>query len=194
MTEQGFAVSRKVDVSRLGDRTVAKELTLSDSERQAVIDDFELLGLPEFAASFELKPWRRDGVIAKGRLKAQVVQACVVTLDPVEQAIDEEFEIFFLPEEAANRFAGEGASGEIDVDFEGEDPPEAIVAGEIDLAAIALEQLALALDPYPRAKGAATAASRLSREEPEEKDEGRPSPFAVLAKLKDKGGEGGPDT
>ncbi|MBA5776288.1 DUF177 domain-containing protein [Stappia sp. F7233] len=191
MTEQGFAVTRKVDVSRLGDKTALRELTLSDSERQAVAEDFQLLGLPDLSASFELKPWRRDGVIAKGRLRARAVQACVVTLDPVEQGIDEEFEIFFLPEAAANRFAGEGAGGEIDVEFEGEDPPEAIIDGEIDLAAIALEQLALALDPYPRAKGAAAAATRLSPDEPEEQDERRPSPFAVLAKLKDKGDESG---
>ena len=38
--------------------------------------------------------------------------------------------------------------------MDGEDPPDPIVDGRIDLGALAVEFLALALDPYPRKPGA----------------------------------------
>jgi uncharacterized metal-binding protein YceD (DUF177 family) len=45
-------------------------------------------------------------------------------------------------------------AGEDDEEMLGEDPPEPIVNGAIDLGALATEFLMLALDPYPRKEGA----------------------------------------
>jgi hypothetical protein len=58
------------------------------------------------------------------------------------------------------------------------DPPDPIVNGRIDLGALASEFLALGLDPYPRKPGVEFKSLT------EDADDARPSPFAVLGKLK----------
>ncbi|MEO1613255.1 MAG: DUF177 domain-containing protein, partial [Pseudomonadota bacterium] len=72
---------------------------------------------------------------------------------------------------------------EIDVDFEGDDPPEPLGDG-VDIGAVALEALALGVDPYPRAENAAFApvAAAPPGAAPLEGD--APKPFAALAALK----------
>ena len=64
------------------------------------------------------------------------------------------------------------------VEVGGEDPPDPIVDGKIDLGALAAEFLALGLDPYPRKPGVAF--------DPPEPQGGRDSPFAALAEPKKK--------
>jgi hypothetical protein len=60
--------------------------------------------------------------------------------------------------------------------LEDEDPPEPLDSGHIDLAALAVEFLALALDPFPRKPGAVFA------DAPDVETEG--GPFAALSALK----------
>ena len=67
------------------------------------------------------------------------------------------------------------ASGELDLDPEADDPPDLLESDRIDLAAYVVEDLALAIDPFPRKPGVAF-------EAPDQP--GELSPFAVLAKLK----------
>lgn len=145
-----FPVSRPFDLRRLGDRMLRIEVTPSTEEKEAIIAAYGLLDLDAFRADLEIRPWRRQGAAISGRLMAEVVQPCVVTLEPVAATLDERFERTFLPEgEQPNLDADE-----IEIDYEADDPPDAIVDGTIDLGAVACEQFALALDPYPRAAGA----------------------------------------
>jgi uncharacterized metal-binding protein YceD (DUF177 family) len=65
-----------------------------------------------------------------------------------------------------------------------EDPPEVAVGGRIDLGEIAVVHLALALDPYPRAPGAAFDAKAWGVEPEKDEKPTTVSPFAALAKLK----------
>jgi hypothetical protein len=67
---------------------------------------------------------------------------------------------------------------EIERTLDDEDPPEPLPDGFIDLGALAVEFLALALDPFPRKPGAAFDSA--------DSDE-TPSPFAALAALKQGG-------
>jgi uncharacterized metal-binding protein YceD (DUF177 family) len=95
-----------------------------------------------------------------------VVQECVVTLEPVAQRVAEEIAFRLLP---AGR---EAADGPDDLDeIETEDD----VA---DLGEAVAEQLALALDAYPRAAGAELP--------PEARDEASGA-FGALAALRGKG-------
>ena len=77
-----------------------------------------------------------------GRIKACVVQSCVVTLDPVVNEIDETLDILLRPE-----LGNESPEGEPEEDF------EPYGGDAIDVAELAAVELALALDPYPRAPG-----------------------------------------
>jgi uncharacterized metal-binding protein YceD (DUF177 family) len=104
-----------------------------------------------------------------------VTQSCVITLAPVPAKVAESFSADFADEDRRK-------TDELDLDFEADDPPEPIRNGHIDLGELAAEQLALALDPYPRAPDAAVPAEfspDLDAEEPAE----RPiNPFSILKK------------
>ena len=78
-------------------------------------------------------------VAARGHLHAPSDLDCVASLDEFEAAVDETFRFGFVP-------AGTESD---DPDPESED--EVPYAGDtLDLGEAAVEQLALALDPYPR--------------------------------------------
>lgn len=113
-----------------------------------------------------------------GELGATVVQACVVTLEPVTTRIDAPVRRLFAPHATA--------SAEIDLEAEDDDDDEAEPLGEaIDLGLVAIEALALALPDYPRAEDAELGA--LARSAPpgaEPIAEGELRPFAALAALR----------
>lgn len=178
--------SRPIDAASIPDDGTERHLVADEEELHELAQQFGLLGLDQLSADVTLRPWRREGVEVKGRLRAALTQSCVVTLEPVPQTIDEEFQVRLVP--AGSRLAGpaEQKRGEIAVDPTADDPPDVYSGNFIDLGAIVEEHLALFLDPYPRAPGA-----ELAPEFKREQDEGeeRESPFAELARLARKGQE-----
>lgn len=145
------------------------EVEASPEERTAIARDFGLLELRSFRASIDARRGG-DSVLLEGRLKATVFQACVVTLAPVEQEIDVGFQRRFV------RGMATPAAESHDVDPLAADPPDTY-AETIDFGAVALEELALAIDPYPRAPGA-------TFEPPKDDADREESPFAVLKRLR----------
>jgi len=100
-----------------------------------------------------------------------VVQACVVSLQPVESELSGSITRTF------GRAEPDGDEGGW-VDPEAEDSIDTLSEGQIDLGHVITEELALALDPYPRAPGAEFSPPA----EPQPKAEA--GPFAALARLK----------
>ena len=99
------------------------------------------LHIPEVRSLWCRFTLRRQGAVvtADGVLDADVVQSCVVSLEPVAQRVEERFTVRFVPE------------GQESGDEDPESPDEIPYAGSvIDLGEAAAEQLALSLDPYPR--------------------------------------------
>jgi uncharacterized metal-binding protein YceD (DUF177 family) len=103
------------------------------------------------------------------------VQACVVTLEPVRAQLSEDFTVAF----GAVRPAAEG---EVIIGLDEEDPAEELTDGRIDLGEVVAQQLAVALDPYPRAPGADDRFAQSDQEESAAK--GGNTPFAALAGLR----------
>ena len=127
----------------------------------------------------ELAPRRKDEWRLKARLTADLEQACVISLSPVAEKVDEEIVRELLP----------GPNPELEDELElgaddGEGPD--YFQDRIDLAAIALEQLALALDPYPRAEDAKLEDSQFTEPGIEPLKDADLKPFAGLADLKEK--------
>jgi uncharacterized metal-binding protein YceD (DUF177 family) len=121
----------------------------------------------------------RNGLRATGRVSATVEQTCVVTLEPVENEVDEPIDVVFAPP-AGNSAAADAAAldeAEAVEALEGEEPPEVLTDGTADVGAIAAEFLLLGIDPYPRKPGAVF--------KPPANQGATVSPFAALAKLKD---------
>jgi hypothetical protein len=171
--------SRPFPADQAGSREVTRDIEASPAERAALADRLDLIALDSLSASLRVRRLP-DGLIrVSGRLDADVVQSCVVTLAPVASHCAAEFSMRF----------GAGAMPEvpheIEIDSEGEDEPEPIADGQIDLGEAVVQQLAVSLDPYPRAPGAAL---------PEDAAEGgaesgKESPFGSLARLRGGSGE-----
>lgn len=170
--------SHPVDVGRLGAQTRTEKLAADREERIAVAADLGILAVDRLEADVELSRWRGSGVKVEGVLRAAVDQACVVTLQPVRQVIEEPFSRLYLPPEAMARDPKSRAEAEVIVAFDEDDPPEPLEAPSIDVGEVLVEQLALALDPYPRAPGAELEIGESAGE--------ASSAFAALSKLRDK--------
>jgi uncharacterized metal-binding protein YceD (DUF177 family) len=111
-----------------------------------------------------------NGLRATGWVSATVGQTCVVTLEPIENQVDETIDVIFAPSSTGD-FDGQTAA------FEAGEPPELLSDGTADLGAIATELLLLGIDPYPRKPGAEFA--------PVVEESTAGTPFAALAKLKE---------
>ena len=112
-----------------------------------------------------------------GQFEADLVQACVVTLEPLRSRIVEPFEQLYSLAELAAR-----EDLEIEVAPEDEDPPEPVGPDGVDVGELVAQQLAVAIDPYPRSEGASLEALREAGLAGE--TEGAEGPFAALAPLK----------
>jgi hypothetical protein len=166
---------RRVDVSAATRRKITLNFEATPAECAAVASYLDLVSLDSLAGTVTVRPWRQ-GFALEGRFDARVVQTCVVTLEPVASEIAQDFERFYLPPAvlARERRGQEADAVEIDVD-EGE-VPEELAGQEVPLGDVLVEELSLALDPFPRAPGAEVALP------PD--GEALPHPFAALAKLR----------
>lgn len=147
-------------------------LEASEAERAALAARFGILGIGALSARLRLEPEPGGAVRARGRLDAAVEQACVVTLEPVAQRLSVPVDLRILPDG-------------VEPTDDDPDSPDEIESegGQVDLGEAIAEQLALALDPYPRAEGAVL--PELDGEPPPEEPAPRPNPFAKLAKLRE---------
>ena len=171
--------------------------TADAAERERLREVCDLVAVERMEAHFTVKPWRKTGFSVKGRVSADVVQACVVSLEPVAQTVDEAVDVRFVPAREAEKWRENvDEEGEIVIDPEAEDPPEFFEGNALALGALAAEYFALGLDPYPRApgvsfQGVGDGASDEAEDEGVEVEE-RQKPFAALKemmKAKDKGGK-----
>lgn len=174
--------SYPVEVSTLpaDGRTFA--LSASAEECADVARRLGLLKLDKLAASLYLSRASGGFISISGHLNAEVVQACVVTLAPVPAQLQEPIEMTFMedPDVPPGKKRG---GGEDLISVDEDDPPELVDEGRIDLGELIVEQLVLALDPYPRAVGVSFGAKTWGAEGEEVPASGG-NPFAALEKLK----------
>jgi len=156
---------------------------VGEAERAALALRFDLLDLSDFHGLLTARPWRRFGLELEGSLEADLVQACVTTLEPISAHLSQKFKLHYLPIEMIEKDAAEAENREIVVDLQSEDPPEPIENGVLDVGEAMSEQLFLEIDPYPKKPGAVFESTESA---PSEAEESRPNPFAALEKLKKK--------
>lgn len=150
-------------IDRIGASGLTVTVVANPAERVALARRMQISGVLLLECAFTLRPSPNEAFTAAGRLRARVVQTCVVTLEDFEADLEERFTIRFVP-------AGTEAET-IDLESDDEIPYE---GDTLDLGEAAAEQLALSLDPYPRAPGA---------ELPPEAGDDDGNPFAALKRL-----------
>jgi uncharacterized metal-binding protein YceD (DUF177 family) len=140
-------------VAQIPDTGLHRDIEANPVAREAMAELAEVREIRSAHASFDVT-LRRDGrVHVAGQVRALVGQVCVVTLDPMESAIDEAIDLEFAPPEQIPELSDLVDKAE-ESDEEIPDPPEPITNGMIDLGRIATDALFLAIDPYPRKPGA----------------------------------------
>lgn len=169
--------SYPVKVGHISANPVSVTIEADAEERAGLAQLWSVLEVKALSATLQVQRWKRDGVRLKGRVAADIVQACVVTLDPVEAHIDEPVDVIFVPEGSKlARLPLATESGEMLLDPDGPDAPEIFSGDTIDAGVTAAEHVALAIDPYPRRADVAFS----GHIESTDKDDRKPSPFAVL--------------
>jgi hypothetical protein len=174
------AISFKVDVSRLPESGLSVRMDASPDELAALARGHGIDQAKSLHAEFKLTRWKMDGVRARGFVDANIVQQCVVTLEPLDQRVRENIDVIFLPEDVDVTRNIPGQGQELQIDFEGEDAPETFRGNKIDLGTLAEEFFELGIDPYPRKPGAEIPGA----DEGDGGEEKASSPFAALGKLK----------
>jgi uncharacterized metal-binding protein YceD (DUF177 family) len=165
-----------VVVAQIPDTGLHRDIEADRTARAAMA---ELAGLREILsakASLDVTPRGEGRFHVAGRVRARVGQTCVVTLDPIENDIDEEVDLIFAPPEQIPDLA-DLVDETVEADAEIPDPPEPIENGVIDLGRLATDALFLAIDPYPRRSDAVF-------EPPVEAVDPEAHPFAALKALK----------
>ncbi len=164
-----------VNVVQIPETGLHRDMEAGPAVRAALAEIAGLREISSARASFDMS-LRHDGrVHVTGEVKARIGQTCVVTLDPIENDIDEKVDLVFAPEEQIpllDDLAEDAGGGEGELP----EPPEPIVNGVIDLGRLAADVLFLAIDPYPRKPGAIFE-SHIAAADPED------HPFAALKTL-----------
>ena len=175
----GNEFTRLVALRDIGERPVTRQIEAKPQEREALARRFGLLSLGSLSADLTLS-WRSGEVIVEGELRAEAVQRCVVSLAEVPARVQSGFTLVFR--EQAD--AGARPEEEVDPEIE-EEMPEPIGPEGIDLGEAVAQQLALALDPYPRHPDAELERTEWGKSPAEDAaDSGAKNPFDVLKSLK----------
>lgn len=147
-----------------------------EAARRQIAAALDLIDLPEFSFKGELTPLGRADVMLRADLSALVIQPCSVTLAPVRSR---------LADSTERRYAQDYKQPDADeVEISADDVdalPEII-----DVAAVAIEALALALPLYPRARGAEFGEAVFAAPGVEPLKSADLKPFAGLAALAEK--------
>lgn len=172
--------TRNFDLGRLPGAGADLRLDAKGEELTRIAQWADVCAVEAFGATIRLRKHSANRFALDAELVADIVQNCVVTLEPVTthiaRAVHRELHIAertrLKPHELIPLGAGAGD----------DEVPEEIDGTTYDLAAPLLEELVLAIDPYIRAPGV-----EFVEPAPEAPEPARPNPFAVLKSLKDRG-------
>lgn len=162
---------RFVDLGTLTEAGTDITLAPNEAERARIAAWADVSAVSAFSAVVTVKRLSSSRFAYEARVTAELIQPCSVTLEPVRQTIGLRFARELHLTHARRRVEPVDIAPGLGED----DLPEEVESSRYNVAGPVLEEFSLAIDPYPRAEGAAFKAP--DAEKP-------PSPFAVLARLK----------
>lgn len=183
--------SFEIIADHVNEKGVTRQAAASELECKDIARRLDVEQINKLEASITLVREPASIIIhAHGTFKAEIVQKCVVSLEPVVTHIEESFEAWFADTEQVVSLAHvrqEKLGKVIDMEMEipdEKDDPEPVVDGRIELGEIIIQNLALSINPYPHAEGAVY---KDICEHPDTagNKEGRYKPFANLKKWKE---------
>jgi uncharacterized metal-binding protein YceD (DUF177 family) len=161
---------------QIPDTGLHRDIEADQAAREAMAEVGGLREILSASASLDVMPKSGGRVHVTGHVRARIGQTCVVTLDPIENELDEPIDLIFAPPEQIpdlSELVDEAAESDAEIP----DPPEPIINGVIDLGRLATDALFLAVDPYPRRPDAVF-------QPPVEAADPNDHPFAALKALR----------
>lgn len=158
---------------------VRVSLTLDEDQLALLAERCGLQSVENFKVKATASRVKGGKLRVEGSYSASLNYLCDVTLQPFGATIEESFNQIFVDPERLKP-----AGDTIDVDPLSDNDPDVLTNGAADIADLAFQLFALALDPYPRHPDAAETLPGIDDDQGEQDDEKPPSPFAVLNNLK----------
>ncbi len=157
--------SVEVDLEEIGRQSKSFHLAPDAKQREAIAWRLGAPAVNSLEGDVTLKV-AKTHIRASGSVRATLTRMCVASLEPMTEAIDEEFDIEFL-RQAPDETAREAEEDALDDLIEIHENPV------LDVGELLVQQLSLAMDPFPRKEGATSLVEQYGRTQEE-------SPFAVL--------------
>jgi hypothetical protein len=175
MTDKANPWTVPIAVAQIPETGLHRDIEADQAVREAMAVAADLREILAASASLDVMPKGGGRFHVAGHVRARIGQTCVVTLDPIENDIDEEVDLIFAPPEQIPQLS-DLVDDAVGSEEEIPDPPEPIVNGVIDLGRLATDALFLGIDPYPRKPDAVF-------EPPVVGDDPEDHPFAALKAL-----------
>lgn len=166
--------SYPLDVDELTPAEKLYHLKAASQNLPYIRDILKIDDVKSFEAEIHVKPERKQHLIKVwGTARAELEQTSVISLEKFVKPYETDFEVTFDTKLTPAELR------EMAFEFDDE-VPDIITDGKIDLAAVAMEQIALIIDDFPRREGEIFE----FKSEFDEETTQRANPFNVLAKLK----------
>lgn len=148
------------------------EIVTTQAERAALAARYGLISLDVLEAQVTVREDPSGEIVAEGHVQAQIVQQCVVTLEPISSTAAASFD---------QRYTLRPVDVEDDLEIGPDDiePPDPVIGDSIDVGELVAQFLSLSIDPYPRAPDADSKMDQYPSETPDD------GPFAALAQLRE---------
>ncbi len=163
-----------VRTDQVGKGVLSVERAATEEELAALARATEIEACTSFRCKYEVSPAAGGRYLVRGRLNASVVQACIISLAPLETKIEEAIEAEFVPP----HMLGSGEEGEQEI--LGGVSVEVLEGDELGIGRLLFEIFSASLDPFPKTEGAEFDWSDHATQA--EQQEG--GPFAGLSKLR----------
>ncbi len=151
-TPPEFSFEITLDDLPKGGRQFAIEA--SPAERDAVANRLGVLAVDAFSGALQVAA-ARDKFSVRGRVAARLKRECVVSLEEIVEEINEPFEVEFVRR-------AEALEGDDDLSL---DAPELHEDATFDIGELLVQQLSLAMDPFPRKPGAPSLAAEFGADD-----------------------------
>lgn len=150
-----------LEVSELESKPLQLSIAAEENERKALAERLSLVEVSAISADIRVKREQGGRVVhVSGRFSADIVQNCVVSLEPVNSHLEDDFEAWFAEADSAvsinkakHDLMRQKGQAELPV-LDEQDDPEEIIDGKINLGEVVTQFMSLAIDPFPHADGA----------------------------------------
>ncbi len=184
-----------IDTEELERTSNKMSIAPDEAARKRLAQRLGIVSLDSLQADIKIS--RQPGEAAfhvNGHIDAKLTQECVVTLEPLDVHVEDDFEAWFADGEAAISIAkarheklNEKGHGELPV-LDERDDPEPLIDGKLDLGELVTQYLSLSVDPYPHAEGVEF--EEIAEGVGDEGEDLIKNPFAALKDWKDRLGSG----